>query len=128
MKHVAKEKRQLRTNLENQLKKLEGKLDEDNLRKYDSGKNELSEIYDHITEGTRIRSKCDWYEHNEKSTIFFLNLEKQQGSQNTIKKLVVDDKEITEQTQILEHIREFYGTLFKTREQKTEIEIENFFQ
>ena len=38
--------------------------------------------------------------------IFFLNLEKQRGSQNTIKKLVVDDKEITEQTHILEHIRE----------------------
>ena len=38
--------------------------------------------------------------------IFFWNLEKQRGSQNTIKKLVVDDKEITEQTHILEHIRE----------------------
>ena len=58
---------------------------------------------------------------------FFFNLEKQPGSQNTIKKLVVDDKEITEQTHILEHIREFYETLFKTREQKTEIEMENFF-
>ena len=32
-KHVAKEKQQLKTKLENQLKKLEGKLDEDNLSK-----------------------------------------------------------------------------------------------
>ena len=39
-----------------------------------------------------------------------------------IKKLVADDKEITEQTHNLEHIREFYETLFKTREQKTETE------
>ena len=46
---------------------------------------------------------------------FFLNLEKLQGSQSTIKKLVVDGKEITDQTHILEHIREFYETLFKTR-------------
>ena len=38
-KHVAKEKRQLRTNVENQLKKLKGKLDEDNLSKYDGVKN-----------------------------------------------------------------------------------------
>ena len=30
---------------------------------------------------------------------FFLNLEKQQGAQNTIKKLIVDDKEITDQIQ-----------------------------
>ena len=58
---------------------------------------------------------------------FFFNLEKQQGSQNTIKKLVVDDKEIIDQTHILEHIREFYETFFKKREQKTEIEMENFF-
>ena len=101
-------------------------MDEDNLSKYDSVKNELDEIYDNIAEGMRIRSKCDWYEHGEKSTIFFLNLEKQRGSQNTIKKLVIDDKEITEQTHILEHIREFYETLFKTREQKTKIEMENF--
>ena len=57
---------------------------------------------------------------------FFLNLEKQRGSQNTTKKLVIDDKEITEQTHILEHIREFYETLLKTREQKTKIEMEIF--
>ena len=102
-------------------------MDEDNLSKYDSVKNELDEIYDHIAEGIRIRSKCDWYEHGKKSTKLFLKLEKQRGSQNTIKKLVIDDKEITEQTHILEHIREFYETLFKTREEKTKTEMENFF-
>ena len=77
------------------VKKLEGKLDEDNLSKYNSVKNELDKIYNHIAGGTRIRSKCDWYEQGEKSTLFF-GLEKQWGSQNTIKKLTVDNKEITE--------------------------------
>ena len=43
------------------------------------------------------------------------------------KKLVVDDKEITDQTHILEHIREFYETLFKTGERKNAIEMETFF-
>ena len=43
------------------------------------------------------------------------------------KKLVVDDKKITDQTHILEHIREFYKTLFKTWKQKTERKTENFF-
>ena len=56
-----------------------------------------------------------------------MNLEKQLGSQNTIKKLVVDDKEITDQIYILKHIREFYETLPKTREQKSAIEMEIFF-
>ena len=34
------------------VKKLKGKLDEDNLSKYNSVKNKLDEIYDHIADGT----------------------------------------------------------------------------
>ena len=90
-------------------------MDEDNLSKYNSVKNELDEIYDHIAEGTRIRSKCDWYEHGEKSSIFF-EFRKTVRISKYNKKFGVDDKEITDQTHILEHIREFYETLFKTRE------------
>ena len=55
-----------------------------------------------------------------------MNLEKR-VSQNTIKELVGNNKEITDQTHIPEHIIEFFETLFKTREQKTETEMENFF-
>ena len=98
--------------MENQLKILEKSLDkDDNLSKYNVIKNELDAIFDHITEGIRIRSKCKWYEHSEKSTKFFLNLEKQRGAQNAIKKRTVDEKEIIYQTHILEYIREFYETL-----------------
>ena len=43
-KHVTKKKPQLKTNLENQLKKLDRKMDEDNLSKYDSMKNELNKF------------------------------------------------------------------------------------
>ena len=54
---IAKQKRQQRTNLENQLKILEKCLDEDdNLSKNNATDNELDAIYDHITEGIRIRS------------------------------------------------------------------------
>ena len=122
-----KKKRQQRANLENQLKELEKNLDEDNLSKYNSIKNELDVIYDHITEGMRIRSKCNWYEHGEKSKHLFFNLEKQRGSQNTIKKLVVDDKEITNQTLISERIREFYETFFKKQKQDAAKEMGIFF-
>ena len=86
-------------------------------------KNELDEIHDQIAEDIRIRSKCDWYEHGEK---FFLNLKKQRGSQNTIKKLIIV-KEIAEQRHILENTSENFTKLFKTREQKTKIEMRNFF-
>ena len=122
-----KQKRQQTANLENQLKELEKNLDEDNLSKYNSVKNELDVIYDQITEDMRIRSKCNWYEHGEKSKHFFLNLEKQRGSQSTIKKLVVDDKEITNQTLISERIREFYEMLFKKQKQDASKEMGIFF-
>ena len=56
-----------------------------------------------------------------------MNLEKQQGFQNTIKKLVIDDKEITDQMHVLEHIKKFYEKLFKKREQTTAIEKKIFF-
>ena len=46
-----------------------------------------------------------------KNLFFFLDLEQQQGTQNTIKKLNGDDKETTDQTHILECIKEFYETL-----------------
>ena len=67
--------------MENRLKLVEKCLDkDDNLCKYNAIENELDAIYDHITEGIRIRSKGKWYEHREKSTKFFLNLEKLRGA------------------------------------------------
>ena len=88
-KRITKEKRQQRTNLENQLKKILKKClsKDDNLSKYNAIKNELDPIYDHVTEVICIRSKCEWNENKKKSTKFFLNLEKQRGAQNTIKEL-----------------------------------------
>ena len=71
-KGLAKERKQKISNLESELKKLEISLDDaNNLGKYNSIKNELDAIYNHIAEGIRIRSKCDWYEHGEKSTKLF---------------------------------------------------------
>ena len=32
---------------------------------------QLDEIYEKKAKGIRIRSKCNWYEHGEKSTKFF---------------------------------------------------------
>ena len=63
---------------------------------------------------------------SEKSTKFFVSLEKQRGAQNTIKKFIVDDNEIIDQTHILEYLKEFYETFFKKCKQKTAAEIKNF--
>ena len=57
----------------------------------------------------------------------FVNLEKQRATENTIKKLIVNDKETTDQIHILDCIKEFYETIFEKRKQKTATEIKTFF-
>lgn len=42
-------------------------------------KNELLKFYEKIADGVQIRSKCDWHQYGEKSTKFFLNLEKKRA-------------------------------------------------
>ena len=113
-KRKAKERRKQQAYLESELKKLENNLESsENLTKYESLKSDLKLIYDHFAEGVRLRSKCDWYEQGKKSTKFFLNLEKQQGNQNRIRKLIVNEKEINNETEILNQIKLFYETLFQ---------------
>ena len=60
-------------------------------------KTKLDKIYDKKVGGLRIRSKCDWYEKWEKSTKFFLTLERRHAIQNQIKTLVVNDEVVKEQ-------------------------------
>ena len=45
---------------------------------------------DEKTNGYILRSKTNWYENGEKSSKFFLNLEKKRAIQNTIKVLLDD--------------------------------------
>ena len=52
---------------------------------YLESKNELEQLHDRITQGIIIRSKYKWYQDGEKSSKFFLNLEKIQAKRSTIK-------------------------------------------
>ena len=115
----AKEERKQREELEATLKLLEKNLStEENQCLYDKCKRDLEEIYDNIAEGIRIRSRCQWYEEGEKSSKFFLNLEKFNGMQSQIRKIIVNDQEITDPNIILNEIRNFYESLFKKGDSK----------
>ena len=50
----------------------------------------LDAIYEKKANGRKIRSKCHWYEHGEKSTKFFLNLEKNGAVQSQIRNILVE--------------------------------------
>ena len=62
--------------LENKLKELEQNPDCIFDRNYLDYKNKLKQIYEEKAKGVKIRSKCEWYKFGEKSSKFFLNLEK----------------------------------------------------
>ena len=52
-------------------------------------KTALQEIWTQNINGTMIHSKATWYDVGGKPTKYFLNLEKCQYSQKTIKKLIL---------------------------------------
>ena len=83
LKNLGKEENKDQNFLEKELKKLEKNLT--NFQKnecYLECKQKLQNIYNKKVNGIRIRSKCNWYENGEKSTKFFLNLEKYLATQS----------------------------------------------
>ena len=71
--------------LENKLKKLENNTNYTESSEYIDCRNELDKIYEQKINDMRIRSKWDWYEYGEKSSIFFFNLEKSRAAQTQFK-------------------------------------------
>ena len=114
----AQERRQKRQNLEKKVEILESKISESSdpevQIQYDNAKNELEDLYDYITDGAILRSKVNWYEQGEKSTEYFLNLEKHSKSKMHIRKLIAPESgsEITEFACIQKEIKHFYQSLY----------------
>ena len=72
----------------------------------------LEEIYEIKTNGVKIRKKWDWYEYVEKFSNLFLNLEKNSFIWGQIYKLMIKEKELTEQNEINNNIFTFYENWF----------------
>lgn len=86
---------------------------------YDNSKAWLDNWYEEYTKGVILRSKSDWYEMGEKSTKYFLNLEKKNSITNTIRKLSINNIETQNDEEILDHAKSFYENLFKRKSTKT---------
>ena len=99
---------------------------EEDFNAYSLCKIELENIYDKKTEGAKICSKCEWYQHGGKPTKFFLNLEKQKAINTTVRHLIDNDKDITDPKEINVCICKFYKNLFKNNVSKSDSERESF--
>ena len=107
-KGIARNKKIERTYLENKLKTLENSPNFVNNPEYIETYEKLDKIYQEKTNGIRIRSKCNWYEHGEKSSKFFLNLEKSRAVQNQIRNILKDNIEINNQKDINKKLYLYY--------------------
>ena len=72
---------------ENIVKKFETTEDKSSEDIYLQSKLFLDNLIEERTKGAILRSKSQWYEKGEKSSKFFLNLEKKNSINNTVKKL-----------------------------------------
>ena len=87
-------------------------MDDKKKEEYEQAKQSLDEYYNKITHGLIIRSKSNWIEYGEKSNKYFLTLEKQRKNKSSIKKLIVNDKCVDNDDEILAHIKSFYKCLY----------------
>ena len=125
-KGIARNKKIERTYLENKLKTLENSPNFVNNPEYIETYEKLDKIYQEKTNGIRIRSKCNWYEHGEKSSKFFLNLEKSRAVQNQIRNILKDNIGINNQKDINKELYLYYKNLFNKRQHLSEHDINNF--
>ena len=124
-KQKSRERKLKRISLESKLESLENNITVTStdleLKEYNSVKQELEQIYNYITEGIILRTRTVWYEEGEKSTKYFLNLEKRSKSEMHIRKLIDSSgAEVTEPKFVLKHIKGFYSDLYKRQASKTE--------
>ena len=77
---------------------------------YAESKTFLESYFDKKT--ASLRSKSIFYEENERSSKYFLNLEKKRVEFGIVRKLIKNDEELTDTKDILTEIHSFYSNLF----------------
>ena len=131
-KKLAKEKREKKQKIENIVQAFETKPEiESGITEniYLASKIELETLHDQIKnkKGHILRAKCQWYEDGEKSTKYFLNLEKKKCIQSTVRTLI--DKAgttFTKREDILSKIQDFYKKLFSKSRIESILSCKNF--
>ena len=72
-----------------------------NANLFHAAKEKLELFYEEKTKGIIIRARARWYEHGEKSTKYFLNLEKRNHIKKHMRKLIINESVTTDSLTIL---------------------------
>ena len=122
----------LQNNLLTEIKHLEKKLD-DNVTdpslqdRLQEKRQELDAYRSELTDGLLVRSRANWLEHGEKSTSYFLRLQRKNWINRRIPYLSLNGRIITNQIEIMEHATSFYTELFRERDEVDNFPLENTF-
>ena len=113
-----------RKELEKEMKELKRLLDRSSSvlvsNQLEEKQKELEEIRLPKVKGTMLRAKSRYYEEGEKPTKYFCNLERRNYISKAINRLIVDDVEITDPSEILNQQKLFYKNLYSSKLVNTE--------
>ena len=80
--------------LENRLAELENMIatnsSEEVVTEYNNCTSDIETIYNYTTAGIIMRSKSNWYKFGEKSSTYFLNLEKRNKAKSHVCKIITE--------------------------------------
>ena len=88
-------------------------------------KTKLAKCLEDKAFGAQVRSRGKYIEEGEKSTSYFIKLEKQRQVHNNITKLKVGGNIIEEPTEIFDECKNFYKDIYTSTEPNVQ-DIENF--
>jgi len=118
-KRKAMKRKEKEMNLQKELAKAKQLLDSDpnadNANALNSTKENLELLYDEKLQGIIIRARARWWEHGEKSTKYFLNLEKRNHFKKHVRKLKTSGSIIADPYNILSEQKRFYQELYTSR-------------
>ena len=103
--------------IESQLKQLESKnFSEINMNYKRQLEKEIDKYYAEKCSGAYIRSRSIWIEKGEKSSSYFLNLERKQQTNNTINKVKNENQsEYTDNKGLMDCLINFYKALYSSK-------------
>ena len=96
-----------------------------NANTLNSAKDTLELFYEEKVKGIISRARARWHEHGEKSTKYFLNLEKRNHIKKHMRKLNINGSITTDPFNILNEQQSFYQELYRSRNMNNEA-IESF--
>ena len=85
-----------------------------------AAKDTLELFYEEKVKGIIIRARARWHEHGEKSTKYFLNLEKRNHIKKHMRKLDINGSISTDPSNILSEQRRFYQELYTSKCRNTD--------